>query len=116
MTQVTHGIRGSRWLFASLAATLVITSAAQAAPAVEARSVKVSYGDLNLASDGGAQLLYGRIVSAAREVCEARRLDNRDLRAVALEHRCEAQAIAAAVSSVNSPRLAALHGSRTAHG
>ena len=116
MKQVTHGRKGSRWLFAALTATLVVTSAAQAAPVVEARSVKVSYGDLNLASDDGAQLLYGRIVSAARQVCEADRLDNRDLRAVSLEQRCEAQAIAAAVSAVNSPRLAALHGSHTAHG
>ena len=116
MKQVTHGIKGSRWLFATLAATLVVTSAAQAAPAVEARSVKVSYGDLNLASDAGAQVLYGRIVSAAREVCEAGRLDNRDLRAVSIERRCEAQAIAAAVSSVNNPRVAALHESHTAHG
>lgn len=99
----------------ALAATLLVGTAS-AAPASDAPSVTVSYSDLNLASDAGTQVLYSRIVSAARDVCFTRDVDNRDLGAMLSARRCESTAIANAVSSIHSERLAALSGARTVHG
>jgi UrcA family protein len=52
----------------------VLTAAALIAPTVshaeEARSTKVSYADLNLASQAGQDLLQHRLVRAAGFVCE----------------------------------------------
>lgn len=119
MNQVTHAFNAPRFFsvtLAALSASLVMAGAAHASPANDAPSVRIAYGDLNLTSDAGTQALYGRIVSAAREVCDAQQVDNRDLHAVALERRCENQAIAAAVSSVHSARLATLSSLRVEHG
>ena len=118
MSSFTNRINRSRFLgitFATLAAAMVIGTAG-AAPVSEAPSVKVSYGDLNLASDAGTQALYSRIVSAARDVCFARDVDNRDLGAMAASRSCVNTAIANAVSTIHNERLAALSGARTAHG
>ncbi|HYL02471.1 MAG TPA: UrcA family protein [Steroidobacteraceae bacterium] len=69
--------------------------------------VTVSYHDLNIATDAGSQVLYARIVSAARQVCAPE--DIRDLRAAAAAAGCRARAVAQAVQAVNSPALAAVH-------
>jgi len=79
-------------------------------------SVKVAYGDLNLASDQGANALYGRIVYAAHEVCKADQVDIRDLAAFAQTQSCERQAIAHAVDAVHSPRLASAYSAHLRHG
>jgi len=77
-------------------------------------SVVVKYGDLNLSTKEGTHSLYGRITSAARQVCE--RPDLRDLATFAASRQCESAAIARAVSDVHSPRLAAVYAMRTKRG
>ena len=77
-------------------------------------SVKVSYQDLNLSTEQGSQALYARIASAARAVCAAE--DIRDLRARPAIEACREQAIARAVHSVDSPRLAALYAAHLQRG
>lgn len=104
-----------------LAVTLGIGAAlsglAQAGtPGSDAASVKVAYGDLDLATTEGTSTLYGRLVAAARTVCGASGIDNRDLHAVAIERSCERRAISHAVDDVHSPQLAALVGARVRHG
>ena len=95
----------------------MLAGMAQVARAAEpAPSVTVSYGDLNLASARGANALYARIVSAAREVCGAAKVDIRDLGTLANERSCESNAIAQAVHAVHSPALAALAGTRQPQG
>src|SRR5438270_4628910 len=79
---------------AALGATLLIgaaTAAYAAAPALEAPSVRVSYHDLNLATEKGTLAIYGRIVAAARMVCRVS--DIRDLHRVADANKCRAQGI-----------------------
>ena len=118
MSSFTNRLNRSRFFgitLATLAATMVIGTAS-AAPLTDAPSMKVSYSDLNLASDAGPQVLYSRIVSAARDVCFARDVDNRDLGAMAAARSCVNTAIANAVSTVHNQRLAALSGGRPAHG
>jgi len=77
-------------------------------------TVVVHYGDLNLATPGGAQMLYHRIVKAAAKVCPT--ASTRDLDAFARARNCQANAVSRAVRQVNSPQLASLHEQRSGHG
>jgi UrcA family protein len=70
------------------------------------RSVRVSYADLDLSGPAGAQTLYGRIQSAASQVCGntgASFIERRTWSA------CYRNAIDDAVRKVNSPMLIAVH-------
>lgn len=98
---------------AAVAATLTMgfasAPAMSATPAGQAPQVTVNYADLNLSTDAGARTLHARIERAARRVC----VDNgtRGVEALARQRRCEASAVDAAVASIDSPRLAAVHAS-----
>lgn len=76
-----------------------------AAPAQEAPTLVVSYGDLNLASADGARALYHRIAAAARQVCPFP--DSRNLQQVSAAEGCRAAAIERAVRDINNPQLVA---------
>jgi len=80
-----------------------------AEPADAAPAITVSYGDLNLASAQGTSVLYARIVSAARQVCNSQDVDIRDLQRFRAAQACEANAITQAVSAAHSQQLAALN-------
>ena len=117
MTSATSRISALLRASAALTACLIVGASAAAyaaAPAVTSPSVRVSYHDLNLATEQGVAALYARIVSAAHEVCTAR--DSRSLSELAAARACEAQAIAHAVRDVNSPRLAATHSAHQRQG
>ena len=59
----------------------------------------------SLATDGGAQALYHRIVRAAEQVCPGTSADRPFLTNAVRE--CREQAVARAVREIDSPRLAA---------
>jgi UrcA family protein len=97
--------RASFWsaAFTSITCLLGATQAPAADPS-GARSVTVSYRDLNLATIEGATALYLRIKHAANSVC--------DEPGVGIAHfqewkSCYQAAIADAVAKVNSPLLTA---------
>jgi UrcA family protein len=85
---------------------------ATAAP--QQRSITVRYDDLNLGADRGVRTLYARLQRAAEQVCPD--VYTRDPARASQAHACQAEAIAAAVAQVQSPRLAALHARGTARG
>lgn len=117
MTSATSRISALLRASAALTACLIVGASATAyaaAPAVTSPSLRVSYHDLNLATEQGTQALYGRIVSAARKVCAPS--DIRILVEVAAAHACEAQAVAHAVHAVNNPRLAATYSAHQRQG
>jgi UrcA family protein len=96
-------------VLAALAATslLIVPTVSRGA---EPNSVRVSYADLNLASDAGASILSKRIVGAARVVCEIE--DSRELPLAKATNACRNQAIAgaqpqylAAVSAARHPTI-----------
>lgn len=65
---------------------------------------KVSYGDLNLATNAGAKALYGRLRRAANRVCTIQGsilVDGWRL--------CYEKALSSAVASVDAPLVATLH-------
>jgi UrcA family protein len=85
---------------------------ADAGEQVTVREVPVHYSDLNANSSQGAQQLYARLKSAARAACgnePGRRMEER----IAFDN-CRMDALAKAVSEVNSRTLTALHRSRIA--
>ena len=84
------------------------------AATVDPPSVKVRYSDLNLSTEQGSLVLYGRIVAAAHQVCAFD--DIRDLKSVNAAKLCREQAVAQAVRDVNSPMLASVYAARLQHG
>jgi UrcA family protein len=77
----------------------------------EPASRVVRYGDLDLSRDSGVATLYLRINSAARAVCEP--LDAMMLRVLRERFDCRQEAIARAVSDVNSPALTSYYLAKT---
>jgi UrcA family protein len=92
----------------------VASAHANTADTADVPAVTVRYADLNLSTEQGSLVLYGRIVAAARQVCEID--DIRDLRALHLAKACREEAIARAVRDVNSPMLASVYAARLRHG
>jgi UrcA family protein len=95
----------------ALVALLSLLGSAQAlADPQGTRSVKVGYGDLDLATQAGAATLYHRIRGAARQVCgyEGTTFTDR-----AIWKGCFDRAVDHAVATVNSPQLTALHSGKS---
>jgi UrcA family protein len=88
----------------AVASTLVVPTVSQAA---ESNSVRVSYADLNLASDYGQQTLQRRIGFAAVVVCQIE--DSRELALAAATHVCRNTAIADARPAFEAAVAAARH-------
>ena len=97
-------------MLAALTACMAVglVNVARSATPDQPASVKVAYGDLNLASEKGTRTLYARITAAARQVCGADSVDMRDLQAFSAERACERQAIANAVHDVQGTNLASV--------
>jgi UrcA family protein len=118
MNRITTGLNHPRRALAALAASAACLigaagSASAANPAVAGPSVTVTYGDLNLASTQGQDVLYARIEAAARRVCAVEDVDIRDLERFNLARACEARALAQAVHSL---QVAAVLDAREPHG
>ncbi len=99
---------------AAVAAAVIAGSAHAGSPAPASRTVP--YGDLNLASEQGANTLSLRVASAARQVCGADDVDMRNLQAFAAVRACESQAITRAVHDVRAPQVAARLAALRGHG
>jgi UrcA family protein len=78
-----------------------------------APSIVVKYNPDNLLTDGGARVVYKKIVTAAVQVCPTRVDSFMPSEAV---RQCRAQAIARAVLKINNPKLAAIHASASRNG
>jgi UrcA family protein len=74
-------------------------------------SKRISYADLDISKPAGAKVLYGRIVRAAKEVCQSSGYES--LGAAQLVTRCVDHAIDNAVKDVGSPALSALRPAAT---
>lgn len=92
------------------AAALVCGNAALAGDQ-DPRQRIVKYGDLELDSTAGIQVLYRRLSNAAKEVCAPSVSVPLTLRSKARE--CANQALADAVARMNHPNLNAYHAAKT---
>jgi UrcA family protein len=91
---------------ASFVAVLALLGSAQVLAGEPAKSIKVSYADLDLSTQAGAATLYSRIRGAARQVCGDEGTSYTDH---AIWKGCFKRAVGDAVATVNNPRLTALH-------
>lgn len=105
-TTVSSGFtRTAAAVFVAGAMALTASFAHASTPDADVKSVEVSYADLNLSTDQGAQALHQRIVYAARQVCPI--YSNRDTTQLARNRQCVADAVARAMNDVG-PKLAAV--------
>jgi UrcA family protein len=90
----------------------VVTASALVGPTVSqaatSTSYRVSYADLNLASDNGRTVLQRRIAFGARVVCELE--DNRDMAIAAATNVCRGDAIESARPAYEAAVAAARRG------
>lgn len=72
----------------------------------QADAVTVSYKDLDLNTQVGAQTLYQRIASAAQQVCPS--VDSAELARYMNSLECRQQVIKSVVERINNPQLTAV--------
>jgi UrcA family protein len=94
----------------ALAALVCALGSATAWAAPDARSITVSFRDLDLSNIAGATTLYHRIQQAARQVCGRAASDLYEQIAWTT---CYRNSTADAVRKVNSPLLTAVHTGRS---
>jgi UrcA family protein len=107
----------SRAVIMSLASLALIAGASlpafASAQTIEFKSREVTYGDLNLASDKGAQAMLSRIQRAAEDVCSGAVFGTvADAEARHRFEACVADAVGHAVAGVHSAKLSALYAAR----
>jgi UrcA family protein len=74
-----------------------------------AESTAVQFGDLDLATDAGITALYGRIKSAAWQVCFREMSSQGGIDQQARLYQCYENAVANAVEHVGKARIVTLH-------
>jgi len=105
----------TRFLTAPVLCLAAVATLSRAAPVLAqtsdtSLSVTVKYGDLDIASPAGAQVLLRRIETAANTACGGAP-DIRQLNEWASFEACRRSAVARAVVAVDSPMLTAMaHG------
>jgi UrcA family protein len=96
---------------AAIACSIAVTTTAMAGPSDSEPLTKVvSYADLNLNGEPGAQTLYGRLRMAATQVCTPFR--GNSLRERTNWSECFNLTLARSVADVDAPMLTAYHLSR----
>ena len=88
--------------------TVGLADVARSATPAAAPSIKVSYGDLDLASAQGAHTFHARVTAAARQVCAPDGVDIRNLRFFTVERTCMSEAIANAERAVQGTKVASV--------
>jgi len=99
-----------RVVVSAMAGALAVGLGAPSLASDSVASITVKFGDLNVSSPDGAAALYGRIRTAAQEVCAP--LDGRDLASKVRMDGCVQKAIADAVTKVNQSALFVVYNKR----
>ena len=94
-----------------LATLMGSTLAAATEMTADVRTRVVQFADLDLTRSAGVMVLYARIKSAARQVCEP--INDRDVGASQAARKCVEESIARAVADVNAPALTGYHLAKT---
>lgn len=109
----TQSIYRAAFVSAALSTlSLIGTTQVLAGDLSGARSITVSYADLDIASASGAASLYHRIKGAARDVCG---YEGRSLVEIRQWQSCVRGAVDDAVATVNTPLLTAMHSGKDGH-
>jgi UrcA family protein len=92
---------------AALVAAMTVALSASATPVTDAPTVAVRFGDLNLASDAGTQVLFRRLSYAAHQVCG--HAGPHEFARITEVRACYRQALGNAVASIHNERVSALY-------
>ena len=111
-TTIQNTARAAAFLLCGAIALCTLQVTAQAADE-GLPSKRVSYADLDISKPAGAKVLYGRIVRAAKQVCQFSGFQS--FGAAQMVNRCIDHAIDNAVKDVGSPALSALRPSSPIH-
>jgi UrcA family protein len=111
-TTIQNTARAAAFLLCGAIALCTLQVTAQAATD-GLPSKRVSYADLDISKPAGAKILYGRIVSAAQQVCALN--GYKDLGTMQRVNGCVDRAINNAVKQVDSPALSALRPNSMIH-
>jgi UrcA family protein len=103
--------------FKSLLATIVVVALGAPAIAsagnmneVEDVAIRVSYADLNIEKEGGAQSLYHRLKKASKQACDYNGLRHAgSLNRLAETRRCYQEVLSAAVEQIDNELVTNLH-------
>jgi UrcA family protein len=91
-----------------------VGAASAAMPDDDTLSTVVKYDPQAISTQAGAQMLYQKLVKAAREVCPADSSSPYILSGAVIE--CRQQSLARAVFKINNPRLVAVYNTSTKRG
>lgn len=76
----------------------------------EYNAVRVSYADLNLENEAGAQVLYNRLQRASKQACGVESYKNAGSISIKADmQRCYRSTLAASVEKINSEKLTKIH-------
>ena len=96
-----------------LGLTVPLSAGAAAPSQYETVQIAVSYADLNIQSEAGARVLYGRLRRASDSVCglQMARKSRLSLSEVTEARQCFRQTLAEAVAAIDSDVLKEIHAS-----
>ena len=96
--------------FALVFAAPLVSNAANNSYDADSGALRVSYSDLNLNSDEGISVLYGRLQNASRQACDTGSyIEKGSLSAVAASKACYDDLLSKLVAKVDSEKLTAIH-------
>ncbi|MGI9263135.1 MAG: UrcA family protein [Woeseiaceae bacterium] len=76
----------------------------------QGRAEKVTYSDLNVEKDAGAQSLYRRLQHASKRVCGVEASKNAGgIREISQQQRCYRETLDQAVAKINNATLSGIH-------
>lgn len=102
-------VRGTIAILAVLAFSVPAIASAGGEQLV-GKSEKVSYADLNIDKDSGAQALYRRLQQASKRVCGVESIKiSGSVRAVMEQQRCYRNALDEAVAKIDNTALTEVH-------
>lgn len=91
-------------------AAFSLPAIASADTALKGKSEKVSFSDLNVQKQEGAEQLYSRLQQASKRVCDVEPLKvTRSVKVLSQSMRCFRQTMDASVAKIDNDALTAIH-------
>ena len=95
---------------ATVAVVAFSLPAISSAEELKGRAEKVTYSDLNVEKEAGAQSLYRRLQQASKRVCGVESIKNAGgVREISLQQRCYRETLDEAVAKIDNATLTEIH-------
>ena len=95
---------------ATVAVVAFSLPAISSAEELKGRAEKVTYSDLNVEKEAGAQSLYRRLQQASKRVCGVESIKNAGgIREISLQQRCYRETLGEAVAKIDNATLTEIH-------